>query len=162
MTQAELVSGDYFSTLGVRAACGRLITRDDDRVPGGHPVVVISHGYWLRRFAGDAAIVGRTVTISQQPMTISGVTAPGFHGMNLASSTQVFVPVTMVAQIMPTAASAEWRVALAEGVRAAESGRDARARAGEPRAAPPIPPRAGCRRRAVRARDDGGQGSLPS
>jgi predicted permease len=103
MTQAELVSGDYFSTLGVRAARGRLITRDDDRVPGGHPVVVISHGYWLRRFAGDVAIVGRTVTISQQPMTIIGVTAPGFHGMNLASSTQVFVPVTMDAQMMPTA-----------------------------------------------------------
>ena len=56
--QGDLVSGTYFETLGVRPALGRLFTREDDKVPGGHPVVVLGHGFWTRRFAADPATVG--------------------------------------------------------------------------------------------------------
>ncbi|MPZ17604.1 MAG: FtsX-like permease family protein [Luteitalea sp.] len=99
MTPGELVTGTYFSTLGVGAIRGRVIGPDDDRVPGGHAVVVISHAYWQRRFGADPYIVGRTLTISNHPMTIIGVVEPGFNGMNIAAGTQVFVPVTMTAEM---------------------------------------------------------------
>ena len=59
--QADLVSGTYFDVLGLSAARGRLIGRADDEVPMAHPVVVLGHAYWLRRFAGDPAIVGTSV-----------------------------------------------------------------------------------------------------
>src|SRR5262249_38677496 len=55
----ELVSGNFFEVLGVRPVMGRLFTADDDRVPGGHPVVVLSHGFWTRRFGGDPNVLGR-------------------------------------------------------------------------------------------------------
>src|SRR5204863_7007930 len=59
----ELVSGNYFSTLGVQPWLGRLFTDADDRVPGGHPVAVLSHGYWQRRFASDPSIVGKQIIL---------------------------------------------------------------------------------------------------
>ncbi|MPY89069.1 MAG: FtsX-like permease family protein [Luteitalea sp.] len=99
MTPGELVTGTYFPTLGVGAIRGRVIRPEDDRVPGGHSVAVISYAYWQRRFGADPHIVGRKLTISNQPMTIIGVAEPGFDGMNLAAATQVFVPVTMTAQM---------------------------------------------------------------
>ena len=58
-TWGALVSGNYFQVMGLRAAAGRLFTPQDDVTPGGHPVVVISHAYWQRRFSGDPAIVGK-------------------------------------------------------------------------------------------------------
>jgi predicted permease len=103
MAQGELVTGTYFPTLGIGAIRGRVIGPDDDRVPGGHSVAVISYAYWQRRFAGDPEVVGRTLTISNHPLTLIGVLEPGFDGMNLATATEVFVPVTMEAQMMPTA-----------------------------------------------------------
>jgi predicted permease len=102
MTGGELVSGAYFSTLGVRAIRGRLIGPEDDRVPGGHSVAVISYAYWQRRFGGDEQIVGRKLTISNQPMTIIGVVEPGFDGSNIAAATQLFVPVMMATSMMRT------------------------------------------------------------
>src|SRR6185295_698976 len=66
-TWGYLVSGNYFDTLGVQAFRGRTLTPDDDRVPGGHPIVVLSYGSWQRRFGGAADVVGRTVSINQQP-----------------------------------------------------------------------------------------------
>ncbi len=75
-----LVSGNYFQIMGVTPALGRLIGPEDDRNPGGHPVAVISHAYWQRRFAGDPAIVGREVMINSTPMTIIGVTPEKFLG----------------------------------------------------------------------------------
>src|SRR4051812_21558813 len=64
----ELVSGNYFDVLGVRAHIGRTFTPDDDRNPGGHPVAVLSHAYWMRRFAGDRSIVNRTIALNGLPM----------------------------------------------------------------------------------------------
>ena len=71
-------------TLAVSAVRGRVLTRQDD-APGAHPVAVITHRYWQRRFAGDPDIVGRTLLVGTQPLTIIGVVAPGFDGMNLAT-----------------------------------------------------------------------------
>ena len=59
---SELVSGSYFDLLGMRAAAGRLLTTDDDRDIGGHPVAVLSWGAWQRRFAGATDVVGRSIT----------------------------------------------------------------------------------------------------
>ncbi|MEO8679479.1 MAG: ABC transporter permease [Vicinamibacterales bacterium] len=72
------VSGSYFEVLGATAAQGRLLNADDDR-PGAATVVVISHGLWLRRFAGDPSIVGKPLQLDEEPVTVVGVTAPGLE-----------------------------------------------------------------------------------
>ncbi len=98
---AELVSGTYFPVLGVGAALGRTFTPADDQTPGGHPVVVLSHDYWKTRFGGDAAVVGQTIVVNGHNMTIVGVAAPGFSGVQLEFVPQIFVPVMMKAQMTP-------------------------------------------------------------
>lgn len=98
----SLVSGTYFPVLGVGAAVGRVLTPEDDRTPGAHPVAVISHSYWMRRFGGDPDVVGRVVNVNGQPLTIVGVSAPGFHGAQIGRSDDVFVPLMMKAQMTPT------------------------------------------------------------
>ncbi|HET9320091.1 MAG TPA: ABC transporter permease, partial [Bryobacteraceae bacterium] len=97
----ELISGSYFPVLGVRAALGRTITPDDDRVPGGHPLAMLSYSYWKARFASDRGILGKTVVINGHNMTVIGVAEPGFDGVELGHTTQVFVPVMMKAQMTP-------------------------------------------------------------
>ena len=94
-----LVSGNYFQMMGVQPAAGRLFTVEDDRVPGGHPVAIISFSYWQRRFAGDRAVVGRAVTINNTPMTIVGVSQEGFLGSFLGIATSAWVPMAMQAQV---------------------------------------------------------------
>jgi hypothetical protein len=91
----ELVSGNYFEVLGVRAHIGRTLTADDDRTPGGHPVAVLSHSYWMRRFAGDPTVLNRTVSLNGLPMTIVGVAPAGFFGIAVGESPDVMVPVMM-------------------------------------------------------------------
>ena len=73
----ELVTGNYFDVLGVRAYIGRAFSPDDDRTPGGHPIAMLSHHYWTRRFGADPGVLNRTVTLYGLPMTIVGVTPPG-------------------------------------------------------------------------------------
>ncbi len=102
---AELVSGSYFPVLGVGAALGRTFTPDDDRVPGGHPLMVLSYEFWKTRFAGDANVIGKTVLMDGHSYTIIGVAQRGFDGVDLGFTTQVFVPVTMVAQVIPNSDS---------------------------------------------------------
>jgi predicted permease len=97
----ELVSGTYFPTLGVRPALGRLLTPDDDRVPGGHSVAVLSHAYWKARFASDPSVVGQKLTVNSHPFTVIGVAAEGFSGIDVGSASQVFVPMMMKAQMTP-------------------------------------------------------------
>src|SRR5262249_48737880 len=77
---AELVSGNFFQVLGVRPWRGQLLTQDDDRNPAGHPVAVISYGFWQRRFGGDPSIVGKTILANEHQLTVLGVTPPGFYG----------------------------------------------------------------------------------
>ncbi len=98
---AQVVSGGYFSTLGVNALLGRTITGDDDKIPGAHPVIVISYNYWQRRFAGDPAIVGKSVAVNGHPFTIIGVTPPDFFGVTVGESPDIWTPVMMNAQIYP-------------------------------------------------------------
>jgi hypothetical protein len=99
---AELVSGNYFTALGVKPAAGRLFnSAEDDQVYSGHPVVVLSHEYWATRFAGDPKVVGRKILVNNFPMTIVGVSAPGFTGMDPARSPQIRVPILMKPVLMP-------------------------------------------------------------
>jgi predicted permease len=97
----ELVSGTYFPVLGVGAALGRTLLPEDDVRPGGHPVAVLSHGFWVSRFASDPDVVGRGVIINGHPYTIVGVARPGFEGVEVGRPTQVFVPIRMKGQITP-------------------------------------------------------------
>jgi predicted permease len=99
---AEMVSGNYFSMLGVTAAAGRLIRSDeDDRVWRGHPVVVLSYEYWATRFARDPQVVGKKILVSDYPMTIIGVSAAGFAGLDPSVSPQIRVPVLMEPIMQP-------------------------------------------------------------
>ena len=91
----ELVSGNYFPLLGVRPALGRLFTARDDEFQGGHPVAVLSYGYWRTRFAGDPAIIGRKLNINGYPFTVIGVSQPGFTGTDPGYDRQVRVPIAM-------------------------------------------------------------------
>ena len=107
----DLVSGTYFQVLGLEPAVGRLFTPDDDRVPGGHPVVALGHGFWTRRFAKDPKVVGQTVGVNGHPMTVIGVAPPAFHGIEVGTAVDVFVPLMMQAQVIPTWRSGvgDWR-----------------------------------------------------
>ncbi len=98
----ELVSGNYFEVLGIRPALGRLFTSADDLTPGGHPLAVISHGYWQRRFGGDPLILNQTITVNGHPLTIVGVSERGFTGVQVGQAVDISVPVMMKAQMTPT------------------------------------------------------------
>jgi len=98
----EIVTGNYFPVLGVGAAVGRTIADEDDRVPGGHPVAVLSHGYWTSRFASDPGIIGAGITVNGHPYTVIGVARAGFDGIEVGRPTQVFVPMMMKGQVTPT------------------------------------------------------------
>jgi predicted permease len=97
----HLVTGNYFSILGVNAILGRVITPEDDRVPGAHRVAVISYGYWKRRFAMEPGVLNRDIHIAGIPFTIIGVTPPEFFGAEVGSAPDIFVPVMMQPQVMP-------------------------------------------------------------
>ena len=100
--EVEMVSGNYFSMLGVQPAVGRVFSsREDDQVFQGHPVVVLSHDYWTTRFARDPKVVGQTIRLNNHPMTIVGVSAQGFSGIDPARSPQLRVPVQMKPVVVP-------------------------------------------------------------
>jgi predicted permease len=98
----ELVSGNFFEVLGVRPVLGRAIAPDDDRVRAGHPVVVLSHRYWMRRFAGNPQVLNSSLTINTTQMTVIGVAPPTFSGVLAVNAPDLFVPLMMKAQITPT------------------------------------------------------------
>ena len=81
--EGQLVSGDSFSLLGVTPIAGRVIGPDDDRVPNGHPVAMLSDGYWTRRFGRDPSTIGRVISISGTAFTVIGVTPPEFFGVEV-------------------------------------------------------------------------------
>jgi hypothetical protein len=78
--QGELVSGTYFPVLGVGAALGRVFTPDDDRIPDGHPIAVLSYQYWIDRFGGEPGVLGAKLLVNGFPMTVVGVSQAGFNG----------------------------------------------------------------------------------
>jgi predicted permease len=100
--EAELVSGNYFSMLGVRPAIGRVFSsEEDDRVYQGHPVVVLGYDYWVRRFNRDPGVVGKKILVNNYPMTIVGVSAAGFAGLDPTRAPQIRVPFQMKPVIVP-------------------------------------------------------------
>jgi predicted permease len=100
--QAEMVSGNYFTMLGVAPAIGRVFnSQEDDQVYRGHPVVVLSHGYWVSRFARDPAVVGKKILVNDYPMTVVGVSADRFVGIDPAVSPQIRVPIQMKPVMVP-------------------------------------------------------------
>jgi predicted permease len=99
---AEVVSGNYFTMLGVKPALGRVFnSQEDDQNYGGHPVVVLSHQYWTTRFAGDPKVIGKKILVNNHPMDIVGVSAAGFSGLDPAQSPQIRVPIQMKPVMLP-------------------------------------------------------------
>ena len=98
---AEIVSGTYFSVLGVNPALGRLLTMDDDQAPGASPVVVLSYDFWKTQLAGAQDVVGRKVLVNQHPMTVVGVAAPPFRGIDVGEVPALWIPAAMSAQAIP-------------------------------------------------------------
>jgi putative ABC transport system permease protein len=93
--QGLLVNGDYFSVLQLQPALGRLIGRHDEpRVDEGH-VAVLSYDYWQNDFGGNSAVLGRSLLVNGETLTIIGVAPQGFTGTTYGQRPQVFVPLTM-------------------------------------------------------------------
>ncbi|HEX5708964.1 MAG TPA: ABC transporter permease [Pyrinomonadaceae bacterium] len=97
----QIVSGNFFDVLGVRAALGRTITTADDQTPGAHPVAVISHGLWQRRFGGDASVVGREISVNGHSFTIVGVLPAEFRSLEQGRTDDLYVPMMMQAVARP-------------------------------------------------------------
>jgi predicted permease len=101
----EMVSGNYFTMLGVTPAIGRVFnSKEDDQTFGGHPVAVLSYSYWSRRFALDPSIVGQKILVNNYPMTVVGVSAAGFSGLDPTQGPEVRVPILMKPVLAP-----EWQ-----------------------------------------------------
>ncbi len=96
----ELVSGTYFQVLGVSAALGRVILPEDDQRNDG-PVAVLSYDYWRTRFGADPKIIGQTITVNNNKLTIIGVSQAGFDGVDIGYVPSIRVPVLMKAQMTP-------------------------------------------------------------
>jgi predicted permease len=101
MLYARLVSGSYFSVLGVEAMLGRAFTDADDQVLGGHPVAVVSHAWWEHRLGADPAAVGKTITIGPTVFTIIGVAPNEFFGTEVGEAPDVWIPLAMEEQVPP-------------------------------------------------------------
>ena len=92
---ADFVSGNYFPVLGIGAAAGRVFTASDDLVQGGHPLAVLSYGYWRARFGADRNIVGKQIVVNGRSLTIIGVSPAGFDGVEPGRAPQIRIPMTM-------------------------------------------------------------------
>ena len=97
----ELVTGNYFEVLGVRPALGRVLSPADDDVQGAHPVLVLSHAYWMRHFGGDTGALNQTILVNNTEMTIVGVAQAAFSGIQVGQTPDIFVPMTMKGQMTP-------------------------------------------------------------
>jgi len=96
-----LVSGSYFSVLGMQPALGRLLGPGDDQTIDQSPVVVLSHAFWRSRFNQNPAVLNETMIVNGQALTIVGVAQEGFNGTTMGSKPQVFVPITLRGLMQP-------------------------------------------------------------
>jgi len=103
LLMGQLVSGNYFSALGVNPVVGRGFLPEEDAAPGAYPVAVLSHGLWTRQFGRDPQITSRTISLNGRPFQIVGVAPPGFQGLNELFAADVWVPMMMYQQIYPNA-----------------------------------------------------------
>jgi predicted permease len=95
LSPGQLVSGNCYEVLRLRAHLGRLLTPDDDAAGDAHPVAVISHQFWRRHFDADPDVVGRTLELRGRSVSIVGVTPPDFYGFEPGRSVDVTVPVSL-------------------------------------------------------------------
>jgi predicted permease len=93
--QREFVSGNYFSVLGVVPAVGRLLTDADNRTPHAHPLAVLNYDFWRSRFGADPKVLGRSVVVDGDPLTVIGVSARGFRGVEVDHHPDLWVPAMM-------------------------------------------------------------------
>jgi predicted permease len=98
---ARIVSGNYFDLLGVQPAIGRLLIEDDDRVPAGRPVAVLSYQYWTLHFGSDISVLNQTMLVNGSPLTVVGVAERGFTGERVGRPADVFVPISMKKAVTP-------------------------------------------------------------
>lgn len=97
----ELVTGNYFSTLGLTPAAGRFFSPEEDSTPGAHPVAVLNYGAWQGRFGGSSDIVGKTLRLNSGVYTIVGVAPQHFIGVNSIFGPDLWVPAAMTEQLLP-------------------------------------------------------------
>ncbi len=102
LATGELVSGNFFSLLGVRAAAGRVFTPSDDPVGGGRAVAVLGFDYWVSRFNADRSILGKGIIVNGHPYEVIGVAEQRFRGIDIGQPVQVYLPVTMQPKIGPS------------------------------------------------------------
>jgi predicted permease len=102
-----MVSGNYFDLLGVKAERGRTFVAEEDGTPGAHPVIVLSHALWQRRFGGDPALVGKTISLNNQGFTVIGIAPANFHGTFAIGASDFWVPIAMHDQVL-TGIFREW------------------------------------------------------
>jgi predicted permease len=107
--RGRFVSGNYFSVLQVPAALGRTFSADEDRAPGAAPVVVISHAFWMNRFAADRSIIGRSVTLNGVPLTVIGVAPRWFAGDIVGQRIEIWIPVMEQPALMPNSPALDRR-----------------------------------------------------
>ena len=112
LLMGQLVSANYFSTLGVRPVVGRGFLPDEDAVPDAKPVAVLSYGLWRREFGSDRRVTARTLTLNGRIYQIVGVAPSGFGGLNEIYAADVWVPLAMYRRLHPAAAWVEQRRAL--------------------------------------------------
>jgi predicted permease len=91
----DFVSGNYFPVLGIGAAVGRVFTASDDLIQGGHPLAVLSNGYWRARFNADQSVIGKQILVNGRALTIIGVSPAGFDGVEPGRAPQIRIPITM-------------------------------------------------------------------
>jgi macrolide transport system ATP-binding/permease protein len=108
----EIVSGNYFSVLGVQAALGRTFTPEEDQTPDAQAVAVISYGFWRRTFAASRQAIGTTIGLNNHIFTIIGVAPKSFHGVDALVNADVWTPLMMYRQIFPMGDWVEHRRAL--------------------------------------------------
>ena len=101
LANGELVSGNYFTLLGVKPAAGRLFIPEDSRTGGASPFVVLSYRYWTEHFATDPSVMNQGILINGKPFTIIGVVEPGFTSVIAGTVPDLFVPITMKAEMTP-------------------------------------------------------------
>ncbi len=97
--RSRLVTGDYFSILGIKPTLGRAFTMDDEKAPGSDPYLVISHKYWKKRFGLDASILGKTIQINKTYFTVIGVAPERFFGETVGESPDLWIPMMMEPQV---------------------------------------------------------------
>jgi len=102
LISGEVVSGNFFPVLGIGAAIGRVFNASDDLIQGGHPLAVLSYGYWKARFGGDPNILGQKIIVNGQPLTIIGVSQAGFDGIEPGFAPQIRIPITMEGHLPPS------------------------------------------------------------